>query len=61
MHQFPDEVARSAEVQGNLTELFNLAVSSFNYWFSRVWKDLAFGPVASFGRDGRFIVFRRGL
>jgi hypothetical protein len=35
MHQFPDEDARSAEVQENLAELFNLAESSFNYWFDQ--------------------------
>src|SRR5262245_45082988 len=35
MHPFPDEDARSAEVQENLAELFNLAESSFNYWFDQ--------------------------
>jgi hypothetical protein len=35
MHQFADEDARSAEVQGNLMDLFKLAESSFNYWFDQ--------------------------
>jgi hypothetical protein len=35
MHQFPAEDARSAEVQENLAELFNLAESSFNYWLDQ--------------------------
>ncbi len=35
MHQLPGEQNRSAELQGNLADLFNLAESLFNYWLGQ--------------------------
>jgi hypothetical protein len=35
MHQFPKEHGRSAEVQQNLADLFDLAESLFNYWLDQ--------------------------